>query len=1442
MQHSMLHTIYTLLSVPTQVPNGLLSSFQSAVPLLAEIDSKNYQSWQQQLTELAQQIDHAAQRQGLNHKTVIGFGGGFGAGKSRFINSLLGIDVLPEALEPCTAVPTYLTHSPQESTQACNLFGHQIELKTEQLGQLRHFVGSTDSINLGELIQHVHLGLPEMMWSNIALLDTPGYSKADSQHHGQNDENIALSQLSAAQYVVWLVNAKNGTIRDEDLQFLQKLALRNPIFVVLTQSDLVNRADLKPIMDGISKHLASKNVAVAGIMAWAAPIAQNRGGRLLGDDILEWFNHVNQPVWQSYQDKLDLLMGRLIPVAQAEIAAVAKQHQQMSSLLISPELSAEQKKTMERHITEKTHKEIQMNLALTKLKNHHTAWSQCITELAIDSPLSVEGIVQQNHSDDEIQSCYEMGTLYQHNLLLSDIDKALSWYIKAATNGHAAALQALTSLANENNPKACYWLAEIHLKSKINSRFKAANWYEKALALGESLALSPACILASDSFKDLQYQIGLVYTEGKLVQRDPAEAARWYEKAAKQEHILAQVAFADDLCQRLGDRNKSLVWYQNAAHQGHIEAAYQAGCLHEHFNDLDKATHYMGMAAKSRHLRAYQWLERHEGSFQPAAYYLAQMHESGEGIKKCLDTAIKKYCSLVRQEHTGALQRLLNLANQRNRSAILAMADIAESYLKDLKQATKWRGMAVEHHNDQKSLQWLYDQSCSGLQDAQDCLKSLTDRLKRANLQYRYGLLSAYKNQNKVACDYMALAAVQKYNEAREWLEQYEGIFQLAAYYLAQMYEIGEGVNKSVDTAIKKYAVLVRQKHTDALERLLGLADERHLNAMLSLADIAESYLKDIEQATKWHGMAVEYHDDQQSLQWLYDHSCSGLQDAQDCLKSLTDRLKRANLQYRYGLLSAYKNLNETACHYMSLAASQNFTEAYQWLKQKSAKNDIAAQSKMMWLFEEGKANQEDTDKIFYYYYLAIRRGDSKAFAAVCLYSEKMDIAKHLLATCYAFGYGVAVNLDNAYELYCQSNKIPNSCYNSAAMIYSGFKTNKVLNQVEMRIIVDHFNDELLSFSNLKKIIVTLAIAGLFYYFFGADWWFLFLLFGFFIIGCFVEIFETYGSVKGAINSFYKTSVMFSLFYLGLKKDRRAALVQITSQSNIFDREIKILSKLFFLNKPILVDFSTTDREIKFDKNGLVKSVIAVFLMLGSTYFFYGFLSDHFFNYLPYSLSTRSIVFYCLAYFFILVCFSIFLSNRLFVLGFFKKYSPSTEPNVYLNMAVTSSVTGEGDELKKDFCNKQQLRSDVDRTLAEPKSSSTSSSGTWYDSSTNLTWMRCSLGQTWNGKSCVGTAKMYTWDEAQQAVAKMNRTGGYAGYTDWVLPDIESLKSLLQKHEKGVQINNIAFPNTPDGIYWSASPASNHFNGMCVVGFSHGDSYSSLKSNSYYIRVVRVGR
>ncbi len=127
--------------------------------------------------------------------------------------------------------------------------------------------------------------------------------------------------------------------------------------------------------------------------------------------------------------------------------------------------------------------------------------------------------------------------------------------------------------------------------------------------------------------------------------------------------------------------------------------------------------------------------------------------------------------------------------------------------------------------------------------------------------------------------------------------------------------------------------------------------------------------------------------------------------------------------------------------------------------------------------------------------------------------------------------------------------------------------------------------------------------------------------------------------------------------------------------------------------------------------------------------------------------------------------------------------------------------------------------------------------GVALDTQTNLQWMRCALGQTWNGQTCVGEAKQFNWNDAIK-IAKETR---YAGYTDWRLPTIDELKTLIVTGQKPT-INQQAFPNTLSAWFWSGSPNASYSGSAWGVHFGYGYADSSNRSNDYHVRLVRGGQ
>lgn len=129
--------------------------------------------------------------------------------------------------------------------------------------------------------------------------------------------------------------------------------------------------------------------------------------------------------------------------------------------------------------------------------------------------------------------------------------------------------------------------------------------------------------------------------------------------------------------------------------------------------------------------------------------------------------------------------------------------------------------------------------------------------------------------------------------------------------------------------------------------------------------------------------------------------------------------------------------------------------------------------------------------------------------------------------------------------------------------------------------------------------------------------------------------------------------------------------------------------------------------------------------------------------------------------------------------------------------------------------------------------------GTVVDVQNSLQWMRFALGQTWNGKTNITEAKRYTWQEALHAADDFNQAGGFAGYSDWRVPTIDELKTLVERGKKPA-INHAMFPATPLSLFWSSTSAANINHSAWAVYFYGGSAYWYGKTSYYYLRLVRA--
>ncbi len=149
--------------------------------------------------------------------------------------------------------------------------------------------------------------------------------------------------------------------------------------------------------------------------------------------------------------------------------------------------------------------------------------------------------------------------------------------------------------------------------------------------------------------------------------------------------------------------------------------------------------------------------------------------------------------------------------------------------------------------------------------------------------------------------------------------------------------------------------------------------------------------------------------------------------------------------------------------------------------------------------------------------------------------------------------------------------------------------------------------------------------------------------------------------------------------------------------------------------------------------------------------------------------------------------------------------------------------------------------SDIYQT-ASPERFQNSGGGTITDNVTGLMWQKCLLGRS--GNLCEqDKAGWYSWPEALDA-AMNNRA---AGYSNWRLPNIKELASLIEYSCIDPAIDENLFPRPGEipvtggkasYLVWSSTPY--YDSGLIrYLDFSNGSDNSILRSNKALVRLVR---
>ncbi|QQW80917.1 acyl carrier protein [Helicobacter pylori] len=220
------------------------------------------------LQEIKKELQLVASYPSLFQKTIVAVGGGFSAGKSTFLNNLLGLKLkLPEDIDPTTAIPTYCLKGKREVLMGFSQNGGMVELP--HLAFDHQFLKSL-GFNLKEIMPFMLLSAPSVPFEFLCFIDTPGYNPSNQGYTG-GDKEASKESLKHAKHILWLVSCERGGIESDDLEFLQELYEEGKqVFIVLSRADRRTKSQLEVVAKQIKETLENNGIEFLGIGAYSA--------------------------------------------------------------------------------------------------------------------------------------------------------------------------------------------------------------------------------------------------------------------------------------------------------------------------------------------------------------------------------------------------------------------------------------------------------------------------------------------------------------------------------------------------------------------------------------------------------------------------------------------------------------------------------------------------------------------------------------------------------------------------------------------------------------------------------------------------------------------------------------------------------------------------------------------------------------------------------------------------------------------------------------------------------------------------------------------------------------------------------------------------------------------------------------------------------------------
>jgi len=244
---------------------------------------------------------------------------------------------------------------------------------------------------------------------------------------------------------------------------------------------------------------------------------------------------------------------------------------------------------------------------------------------------------------------YNLGSFYRYK---REYSKSIAWLQTAALHGHCKAqdeLDEISSFELGSSPEAVEWYKKAAEQGNAVAQYRLAEIYSRGdgVAKDENEAFKWYKKAAEHGYPEAQsllggfYQYGLGYN----VDKDNQEAFKWYKRAAQQGDVDGQYNLAMMYAEGKGvEKNlqEAFKWYKKAAEQGDRNGQSRLATMYAEGKGVEKNLQ-----------KAFKWYKKAaEQGNMGAQYFLGNMYAKGEGIDKNYDKAIECYTKAAQQKNS----------------------------------------------------------------------------------------------------------------------------------------------------------------------------------------------------------------------------------------------------------------------------------------------------------------------------------------------------------------------------------------------------------------------------------------------------------------------------------------------------------------------------------------------------------------------------------------------------------------------------------------------------------------------------------------------------------------------------------------------------------------------------------------------------------------------